>query len=107
MRRTWAGLLTSVAVVVVAAGAGDRLVVAKSARVTLVFRGDGHVGAEPGRRRQDQHGDARGRISPTAKSTLLSPHPTFSWPAVPKANKYTLTLYFLGSRIWSTIAEIT
>jgi hypothetical protein len=146
--------------------ADERLVVGEGARVTLVFRGDGHIervvasgrfrvtekGCRPqsgveqvamskqnratvakvskGKRGIVQAGvvmarsaaptskgddpPPRGeltriprsrRISPIPESTLLSPKPAFSWSAVPKANKYTLTLYFLGNRVWSTTSE--
>jgi hypothetical protein len=44
---------------------------------------------------------APGKIRPLPDSTLLTAKPTFSWPAVPKATKYTLKLYFLGNQVWS------
>jgi hypothetical protein len=42
-----------------------------------------------------------GSIRPLVDSTLLAARPAFSWPAVPKAKKYTLNLYFLGNLVWS------
>ena len=41
------------------------------------------------------------RITPIIGSTVLSPKPTFSWPEVPKAETYTLKLYFLGNQVWT------
>jgi hypothetical protein len=48
-----------------------------------------------------------GRLRPIPESTLLTIKPTFSWPAVPRAWKYTLNLYCLGNRVWSTTTETT
>ena len=50
---------------------------------------------------------APAKIRPIADSTLLAAKPVFSWPAVPKAKKYTLNLYFLGNRVWSAASETT
>ncbi len=148
--------------------ADERLVVAKDAHVTLVFRGDGHVervvapgtfqitpsGCQPrtgvqqvampeqnrvviskiskGSRGIVQGGVVMARspappskdadspresepaavaglgpIQPIVDATLLTAKPTFAWPATPKAKKYTLTLYFLGNRVWSAVSETT
>ncbi len=48
---------------------------------------------------------APGQIRPIPDSTVLSAKPIFSWPAEPKATKYTLNLYLQGNRVWSASSE--
>lgn len=137
--------------------ADDRLVVAKDAKVTLVFRGDGHIErvVVPGTFRVTQNGCRPrtgvqqtpmseqnraivGRISkgsrgivqggvvvaraaatdddqlaivgpgdirPIDGSTVLAAKPTFAWPATPEAKEYTLSLFFMGNRVWSAVTK--
>jgi hypothetical protein len=47
------------------------------------------------------------RLRPIPESTLLTIKPAFSWPAVPRAGKYTLNLYLSSKRIWSTTSDAT
>jgi len=47
------------------------------------------------------------RISPIPESTVLAVKPIFSWPEVPKAETYTLKLYFLGNQVWSVTTNTT
>jgi len=48
-----------------------------------------------------------GEIRPIVGSTVLTAKPVFSWPAVPKAKKYTLCLFFLGNQVWTAESEAT
>ncbi len=48
---------------------------------------------------------APGQLRPIPESALLAAKPTFSWPAVAKAKKYSLNLYLRGSRVWSAASE--
>ncbi len=48
-----------------------------------------------------------GSFRPISGSTLLTAKPVFSWPAVPKAKKYTLSLFFLGNQVWAADTENT
>jgi len=48
-----------------------------------------------------------GAIRPVAGATILSAKPAFSWPAVPNATKYVLSLYYLGNRIWKAETDKT
>ena len=50
---------------------------------------------------------APGQCRPILGSTLLTTKPVFSWPAVPKAKKYTLNVYSQGSRVWSASSDAT
>jgi hypothetical protein len=45
--------------------------------------------------------NARAQIFPIPGSTILTTKPVFTWPAVAKAAKYTVTLYFHDKRVWS------
>ena len=46
-----------------------------------------------------------GEFRPVTGSTLLTVKPVFTWPAVPKAKQYKLSLFFLGNQIWTADAE--
>jgi hypothetical protein len=48
---------------------------------------------------------APGKIRPIGESTVLSMQPKFSWPAVPKAKKYTVNMYFQQKRMWKAVSE--
>jgi hypothetical protein len=48
-----------------------------------------------------------GQLRPILGSTVLIQKPTFSWPAVPKAEKYTLNVYDGGNRVWSAGTDTT
>jgi hypothetical protein len=46
-----------------------------------------------------------GPICPIPESTLLSTKPTFSWPPIPTAKQYALSLYSKGNKIWSGVSQ--